>query len=301
MSNDPKVPVLTDGVVTLRAHTTDDVDAVTEMCRDPEFGRWTTVPMPYERDNAVRFVTEIVPAGWREHTSFGWAIEASDDDGRSRFAGNVDLRTDPRPDIGFGLHPWARGRGVMARAVRLATRWGFDTLGMPLVHWECHTGNFASWRVAWSCGFAFQATIPGYSPQRGELRDAWLAVLRADDEQVPRTRWLPVPVLEGARVRLRAHTEADYGAHRGGLQRSGDPLLAAGVARPVHAGHGPRLRAVLPARGVAGPEGDLGRGRPRHRPAARQRRAVRPGRHRCVPATARWATGRTPTPGDAAP
>ena len=209
MSNDPKVPVLTDGVVTLRAHTTDDVDAVTEMCRDPEFGRWTTVPVPYERDNAVRFVTEIVPAAWREHTSFGWAIEASDDDGRSRFAGNVDLRTNPRPDIGFGLHPWARGRGLMARAVRLATRWGFDTLGMPLVHWECHTGNFASWRVAWSCGFAFQATMPGYSPQRGELRDAWLAVLRADDEQVPSTRWLSVPVLEGERVRLRPHTDAD--------------------------------------------------------------------------------------------
>ncbi len=211
MSSDPEVPVRTDGVVTLRAHTVDDVDAVTEMCRDAEFSRWTTVPVPYARANAEHFVTEIVPAGWREHTSFGWAIEAPDDDGRSRFAGNVDLRTNPRPDIGFGLHPWARGRGLMARAVRLATRWGFDTLGMPLVHWECHAGNLASWRVAWACGFAFQTTMPGYSPQRGELRDAWLAVLRADDEQRPSTRWLSAPVLEGEKVRLRPHTEADLG------------------------------------------------------------------------------------------
>jgi len=209
MSSGPEVPVLTDGVVTLRAHVTDDIDAVTEMCRDDEFARWTTVPVPYSRDNAEHFITEILPTAWREHSSFGWAIEACDDEGRARFAGNVDLRTSPRPDIGFGLHPWARGRGLMSRAVRLVTRWGFDTLGMPLVHWECHTGNFDSWRVAWACGFAFQATMPGYSPQRGDLRDAWLAVLRADDEQRPGTRWLSAPVLEGERVRLRPHTEAD--------------------------------------------------------------------------------------------
>ncbi len=204
----PDVPVLTDGVVTLRAHRLDDVEALTQMCQDPEFARWTTVPMPYDRTNAERFITEIIAAGWREHTSFGWAIEAVDDDGVPRLAGNVDLRTRPRPDIGFGLHPWARGRGLMARAVRLATRWGFDTLGMPVVHWECHAGNLASWRVAWSCGFRFQATLPSYSPQRGELRDAWLAVLGPDDRE-PATRWLTIPVLGSDRVRLRPHADHD--------------------------------------------------------------------------------------------
>lgn len=209
MTDDPEVPVLTDGVVRLRAHTADDVDAATEMCRDAEFSRWTTVPVPYTRGDAVHFITEMVPTGWRQHTSFCWAIEARDDQGRPRFAGNVDLRTNPRPDIGFGLHPWARGRGLMSRAVRLATRWGFDTLGMPLVHWDCHAGNLDSWRVAWSCGFGFQTTVPSYSPQRGQLRDAWLAVLLTDDQQRPSTRWLSAPVLAGERVRLRPHTEAD--------------------------------------------------------------------------------------------
>ncbi len=169
MSRDVEVPVLTDGVVTLREHLPADVDAVTQMCRDPEFSRWTTVPVPYERSMAEQFIDEVIRRGWREHTSYGWAIEAVDDDGTARFAGNVDIRTRPRPDIGFGLHPWARGRGLMTRAVRLATRWCFDTLGMPVMHWECHAGNWGSWRVAWACGFSFEGTASSYSPQRGEL------------------------------------------------------------------------------------------------------------------------------------
>jgi len=227
--SDVEVPVLTDGVVTLREHLPADVDAVTQMCRDPEFSRWTTVPVPYDRSMAEQFIDEVILRGWREHTSYGWAVEAVDDDGTVRFAGNVDIRTRPRPDIGFGLHPWARGRGLMTRAVRLATRWCFDTLGMPVMHWECHAGNWGSWRVAWACGFSFEGTASSYSPQRGELRDAWLAVLRPDAEQRPANRWLEVPVLEGARVRLRPYTDAD-------------------LPRLVEACRDPRTRHWLPTR-----------------------------------------------------
>lgn len=214
------VPVLTDGLVTLRARRLDDVDAITQMCRDPESARWTTVPSPYARADAEGFVTELSPAGWRDQTCYGWAIEA-DDEGRTRFAGNIDVRTHPRPDLGFMLHPWARGRGVMARAVRLATRWAFDVVGMPVMHWETHQGNFASWRVAWACGFRFHGGVPAYSPQRGDLRDAWLASLRPDDDSTPRTTWWQVPVLEGERVRLRPHTTDDLPRM---VEASSDPV-----------------------------------------------------------------------------
>lgn len=207
-ATDVDAPVLTDGVVTLRTHRGDDVDAMTEMCRDPEMARWTTVPVPYERHMSEEFLGAIAQ-GWREQTSYCFAIEAADGAGEARYAGNIDLRTKPRPDIGFALHPWARGRGLMTRALRLVCRWGFDQLGMPLIHWECHAGNIDSWRVAWACGFTFVTEMPGYSPQRGELHDAWLGVLKAGDEQRPRTRWLVVPTLEGERVRLRQYADKD--------------------------------------------------------------------------------------------
>ncbi len=206
---DVHVPVLTDGVVTLRAHTIDDVDDLATMCTDPDTIRWTTVPVPYERRSSVEWVTEIVPTGWRDQTSYGWAVETTDADGPARFAGNLDVRLGPPPDIGYALAPWARGRGVMTRAVRLATRWCFDVAGMPVVHWSTHVGNLGSWRVAHAAGFTFHGTRPLSLPQRGDLRDGWYASLRPGDEPVPRTTWWPVPVLEGERVRLRPYTDAD--------------------------------------------------------------------------------------------
>lgn len=167
------VPRLTDGVVVLRAHSLDDVDDVVATASDVDSIRYTTVPVPYGRDDAVRFITETVPQGWAKGTLAGWAIEAD-----GRFAGNVDIRRAGVPEIGFVLAPWARGRGIMSRAVRLATRWAFDEAGLPVVHWSAHVGNTASWRVAEACGFTFDGTRPLSVLHRGELRDAWWASLR---------------------------------------------------------------------------------------------------------------------------
>ncbi len=132
-----------------------------------------------------------------------WAVEAV-----GRFAGSLDLRGQP-PEIGYALAPWARGRGYMTRAVRLATRWAFDEAGLPVVHWRAQAGNLGSWRVAHACGFAFQGELPLSIPHRGSLRDAWQALLRATDDGRPRTPWWPTPVLENDRVRLRPAADAD--------------------------------------------------------------------------------------------
>jgi RimJ/RimL family protein N-acetyltransferase len=198
----------TDGTVTLRRHELGDVDDMVVMGRDPESARWTSVPVPFGRADAEHWVTEHAPRAWAEGTAQCWAVEAPDDDGRPRFAGGVDVRFGEVPDIGYVLAPWARGRGVMARAVRLATGWAFER-GAPVVHWSTHSGNLASWRVAHACGFAFHGERPLSVPHRGELRDGWYASLRPGDEPSPRTTWWPCVELTGGRVRLRPHTAAD--------------------------------------------------------------------------------------------
>lgn len=203
------VPVLTDGVVTLRAHTAGDLDGLVELATDPETVRWTRIPTPYGRSDAEDWALRVAPAGWRDGTAARWAVQVPDLTGAPRFAGNVDVVLDDPPFVGFGLAPWARGQGVARRAVRLATQWGLGSAGLPVVHWWARAGNLASWRVAHACGFAFDGTRRLAMAQRGALHDGWYASLAPGEGDTPRTTWWPVPVLAGRRVRLRAHTDAD--------------------------------------------------------------------------------------------
>lgn len=203
------VPVLGDGVVTLRAATPADVEPMWEMTQDPDMQRWTAVPVPNTREMSEDFALRVGAEAWDADTSRNWVIEAEDDDGRPRYAGNVDLRGGPVADVGFSLHPWARGRGLVARAVRLAADHGFTELGIEAVHWRAHVGNEASLRVAHACGFELVGTAPALLHERGRTLDAWTAVLRFGDPPLPRRPWLDAPVLETDRLRLRPLRESD--------------------------------------------------------------------------------------------
>jgi RimJ/RimL family protein N-acetyltransferase len=213
------VPLLTDGVVTLRGHTPGDVDAIVEQCTDPETQRWTTVPRSYSREDALGFLAQVRRA-WAEPDGHRhWAVVLVDGQ-EPRFAGTVDLRRGESPrtgELGFGLHPAARGRGVMSRAVRLVAAHAFseDPWGAPVdrIHWRAIAGNWASRRVAWSTGFTFHGTLPGThldpaDPSRPGL-DSWHASLAAGDPMSPQTPWFSPTPLEGNGVRLREWRESD--------------------------------------------------------------------------------------------
>lgn len=203
------VPELTDGLeprLRLRAHTAADVEPSYEMCVDPEFQRWTTVPVPYERQHAESFVQHKIPAGWRDGGMWAWAIEY-----QGRFAGTIDLR-DGRGDggeIGFGAAPWARGQGVTTRAARLVLRHAFDSFGWDVVIWRAFVGNWGSRRVAWNTGFREFTTVRGGGTARDVRADEWVATVRAGEDLEPQGRWLSAPVLEDDRLRLRPFREDD--------------------------------------------------------------------------------------------
>jgi RimJ/RimL family protein N-acetyltransferase len=203
------VPVLTDGVVTLRAHRPEDAVAVFEQCTDPVSQRWTTVPVFYSLEDARSFVTEHTPSAWAGG-SWIFAVEASDENG-PRFCGTVELRDEGahRAEIAYGAHPWARGRGIIVRALELLLAWGFDERGLDTVIWWANRGNWASRRTAWRLGFSCDGTLERWLPQRGELLDAWVGVLHADDRRAPRHPWLEAPRITGKTVALRPFRPAD--------------------------------------------------------------------------------------------
>ncbi len=135
------VPVLTDGVVTLRAHAAADVDGVLEQCLDPLSRRWTGVPLDYTRDDAVGFVGGRAPAAWAESTSGCSPSRPATTTARPRFCGTVELRDEGagRAEIAYGAHPWARGRGVVPPGADAAAGLGLqqapaehgDLVGQP--------------------------------------------------------------------------------------------------------------------------------------------------------------------------
>lgn len=213
------VPTLTDGVVTLRAHTDVDVPRIVEQCRDPESVRWTTVPSPYDESDAREWLGTTIPAGWADDATYCFAIEHE-----GRFAGSVDLRMrgGGEAEIGYGLHPGARGHALMRRALDLLLDWGFGQQGLSVVQWRAFVGNFASLRTVWALGFSFGPTVPDLLPHRGERRDAWTAWLGADDPRDPVEPWLQAPVLEGDGVRLRPWRDEDG---PGLVEAANDPFL----------------------------------------------------------------------------
>jgi RimJ/RimL family protein N-acetyltransferase len=206
-----KAPTLTDGVVTLRAHRPDDVEAVLAQCQDPDSQTWTTIPVPYERSHAEYFVTEAMPLGWQTPSGTkGFAIDALDD-GRPRFAGTVDIRPDGQAgvEVGFGLAPWARGRGLMSRAVRLAVAWAFDTLHVDVALWRAAVGNWPSRRVAWACGFRVEGSVRRLLEARGLRQDGWVGSLLRGEPMAPTRPWLDAARIHGRQVLLRPWADAD--------------------------------------------------------------------------------------------
>lgn len=214
------VPTLIDpeAEVTLRAHTEADIPAMVEQCRDPEFIRWTTVPTPdggYGDADAHAFL-DRTQQGWDEGGPYGWTIELTGDGSADPatapmpYAGSIDLRPEDGgvAEVGFGLHPAARGRRAMTAALRLVRDYGFDILGLRVIRWRAVVGNWASRRTAAAAGFRFDGTIRQVLVHRGELLDGWLATMTTDDPRVDLS-WPNPPELATGRVRLRPFAEHD--------------------------------------------------------------------------------------------
>ncbi|MFW0792244.1 GNAT family N-acetyltransferase [Gordonia sp. CPCC 205515] len=197
------VPVLTDGVVTLRAHAADDVDRIIELSTDPEMLRWTPIFSPYRRADAQAYAMVMVPRTWDQGIGMVWAIEYE-----GRFVGHVDISgSGSVVDLGYSLHPDARGKGLMKRAVTLAVDHAFAE-GKQVIRGSCTVGNIASLRVAHACGFSMDALAPDRLDLHGTIHDAWLVSRRADDPPGPQTVWRTT-AFETERFRMRPLRESD--------------------------------------------------------------------------------------------
>ncbi len=141
----------------------------------------------YSRAEALAF-TSSRPAVRESGEQFDFAVEAVS--GR-RLVGAVGVNRIDRPNavanIGYWIRTGATGHGYATLALGLATRFGFDTLGLGRLEVLCAVDNRASIRVAEKSGFTREGTLRDRFVLGGSPRDAVLLSLLRSDRR-PATR-----------------------------------------------------------------------------------------------------------------
>lgn len=155
-------PELKNDRVVLRHVSLADVDEIFSNAIDPDTIKFTNVPIPYTRTHAEDFV---------KATKVRWAIEDTQEPGR--MAGNLkfelaDLRA-YSIQVGYNTNPWARGKGLMTHALRLATTHVFNE-GVERIVLYTRVDNVASRRVAEKAGFQFEGVARGAELHRDANR-----------------------------------------------------------------------------------------------------------------------------------
>jgi RimJ/RimL family protein N-acetyltransferase len=163
-------PPLTDDRVTLRAWHAADVPAIVAMCRDPEVIRFTSVPVPYDADDA-RLWLDLHPARLAAGDGAAFAITEGDDD---RPVGSIGVRVlhdQGSAETGYHVVEEARGRGLATAALRLIAGWTFAVLPVARLQLTTHLDNPASQRVAEKAGFQREGVLRAWAEQHGARVD----------------------------------------------------------------------------------------------------------------------------------
>lgn len=148
---------LTDGVVTLRVPTADDVERFVRYGSDDALleGIWIVGP---RGGNVCEWAEELVSelrAGWTEAGGIhggGLVIDEGEP-----CVGTIDFvpRGDRIVELTYGVAPPYRGRGIASRAARLAADWALTEGAFDRVELRIGEKHAVSRRVADNAGFRF--------------------------------------------------------------------------------------------------------------------------------------------------
>ncbi len=144
------------GDLLLRPWAARDAPDVVAAAADPAIALWNPLgldPARGERAAAEDWIRNR--ADWSDLQHASWAVAEAADPGRA--VGSVSLfRIDPVQrccQVGYWVAPQWRGRGVATAALRAATGFAFERLGLHRVELFHAVDNPASCRVALAAGF----------------------------------------------------------------------------------------------------------------------------------------------------
>ena len=148
---------------------------------EPDIRRWMGWDDRPPDEAEARANIERAARAWQEGT---WAVFRIADAATDEVVGGVNLRFADHDiaEISYFLRASARGRGFATRAVRLATRWAFDELGIERIELRVHPDNASSRRVAERAGFSLEGVERASRPWPDGTRfDSLVYSLLPDD------------------------------------------------------------------------------------------------------------------------
>jgi RimJ/RimL family protein N-acetyltransferase len=145
----PPDPPLQDEDLLLRQGTEADVQAISDVCSEPDIRTLMEWDDELPDESEARRNIERADRSWEEGS---WAVFRIVDKAAGKVVGGVNLRLGEHDvaEVSYFLSRAARGRGFATRAVRLVSRRAFEQLGIEL---RSHPDNEASVRVAERAGF----------------------------------------------------------------------------------------------------------------------------------------------------
>lgn len=169
------------GSTWLRSLTGEDAKAFAAIHRDPLNVEWASSDSTMTLESAAKLISGPIERAAAQGTTIRLAI--LDDELGAEVAGTLSLQDITRAGdvavaaVGIKLVGKARGRGIAGRAIDALLRYGFQELGLTLLHWKASVGNQASRRLAENNHFTLVATVPGYGHRSGAITDGWIFTL----------------------------------------------------------------------------------------------------------------------------
>lgn len=172
---------LTDGTITLRVWSLDDVSEVHRMVQDPEIPRFMAIPANQTIEGTADWIGSRA-AATASGDDYSFAVE---DAATGALLGAIGVERSKDDagigEIGYWVAAEARGQGVAQRSVRLVSGWAFEAMALQRLEITAHPHNSASRRVAEACGFEFEGIVRAWREHHGVRVDlAMYSLLRQD-------------------------------------------------------------------------------------------------------------------------